>query len=63
MSNPRIALKSTRLNCFDITTKQQPIFVANKKLQIEPSILKARVDKADDALYDVDVDPCTCKHS
>ena len=36
VSNPRIALKSTRLNCqlllcFDTTTKQQPIFVANKK--------------------------------
>ena len=36
VSNPRIALKSTRLNCqlllcFDTTTKQQQIFVANKK--------------------------------
>ena len=36
VSNPRIALKSTRLNCqlllcFDTTTKHQQIFVANKK--------------------------------
>ena len=63
MSSRRIANNSTGLNCFNTTTKQQPLLFQYLQQLKSKHRLKVRVDEPDDALYGVDLDNCTCANT